>query len=79
MVLDEQPTGSKNGGFLKTSQLHNCGFAYIWYPLMCQLDASEKRLIEENLLLRLFYTSGSLARSVHLMHTCNCVRQKLLV
>jgi hypothetical protein len=29
MVLDEQPTGSKNGGFLKTSQLHKCGFAYI--------------------------------------------------
>jgi hypothetical protein len=29
MVLDEQPTGSKNGGFLKTSQLHNCGFSYI--------------------------------------------------
>jgi hypothetical protein len=34
MVLDEQPTGFKNGGFLKTSQLHKCGFAYIWYPLM---------------------------------------------
>jgi hypothetical protein len=29
MVLDEQPTGFKNGGFLKTSQLHKCGFAYI--------------------------------------------------
>jgi hypothetical protein len=29
MVLDEQPTGSKNGGFLKTSQLNKCGFAYI--------------------------------------------------
>ena len=37
MVLDEQPTGFKNGGFLKTSQLHKCGFAYIWYPL-CQLS-----------------------------------------
>jgi hypothetical protein len=29
MMLDEQPTGFKNGGFLKTSQLHKCGFAYI--------------------------------------------------
>jgi hypothetical protein len=29
MVLDEQPTGFKNGGFVKTSQLHKCGFAYI--------------------------------------------------
>jgi hypothetical protein len=29
MVLDEQPTGFKNGGFLQTSQLHKCGFAYI--------------------------------------------------
>jgi hypothetical protein len=29
MVLDEQPTGFKNGGFLKTSQLHKCGFPYI--------------------------------------------------
>jgi hypothetical protein len=29
MVLDEQPTGFKKGGFLKTSQLHKCGFAYI--------------------------------------------------
>jgi hypothetical protein len=29
MVLDEQPTGSENGGFLKTSQLNKCGFAYI--------------------------------------------------
>jgi hypothetical protein len=24
----------KNGGFFKTSQLSNGGFAYIWYPLM---------------------------------------------
>jgi hypothetical protein len=29
MVLDEQPTGLKNGGFLKTSQLHKFGFSYI--------------------------------------------------
>jgi hypothetical protein len=29
MVLDEQSTGFKNGGFVKTSQLHKCGFAYI--------------------------------------------------
>jgi hypothetical protein len=29
MVLDEQPTGFKKGEFLKTSQLHKCGFAYI--------------------------------------------------
>jgi hypothetical protein len=29
MVRDEQPTGFKNGGFLKTSQLPKCGFAYI--------------------------------------------------
>jgi hypothetical protein len=29
MVLDEQPTSFKNGGFLKTSQLNKCGFAYI--------------------------------------------------
>jgi hypothetical protein len=29
MVLDAQPTGSKNGGFLKTSQLPKCRFAYI--------------------------------------------------
>jgi hypothetical protein len=30
MVIDEQQTGFKNGGFLKTSQLHKyCGFAYI--------------------------------------------------
>jgi hypothetical protein len=29
MVLDEQPTGFRNDGFLKTSQLHKCGFAYI--------------------------------------------------
>jgi hypothetical protein len=29
MVLDEQPKGFKNGGFLKTSQLRKCGFAYI--------------------------------------------------
>jgi hypothetical protein len=29
MVLAERPTGFKNGGFLKTSQLHKCGFAYI--------------------------------------------------
>jgi sensor histidine kinase YesM len=34
MVIDEQQTGFKNVGFLKTSQLHKCGFAYIWYPLM---------------------------------------------
>jgi hypothetical protein len=32
MVLDEKPTGFKNGGFLKTSQLYKCGFAYIQYP-----------------------------------------------
>jgi hypothetical protein len=29
VVLDEHPTGFKNGGFWKTSQLHKCGFAYI--------------------------------------------------
>jgi hypothetical protein len=29
IVRDEQPAGFKNGGFLKTSQLHKCGFAYI--------------------------------------------------
>jgi hypothetical protein len=29
MVIDEQQTGFKNGGFLKNSQLHKCGFAYI--------------------------------------------------
>jgi hypothetical protein len=29
MVLDAQPTGFKNGGFLKTSQLHKWGLAYI--------------------------------------------------
>jgi hypothetical protein len=29
MVIDEQQTGFKNVGFLKTSQLHKCGFAYI--------------------------------------------------
>jgi hypothetical protein len=29
MMIDEQPTGLKNGGFLKTSQLHNDGSAYI--------------------------------------------------
>jgi hypothetical protein len=29
MFLDEQPTGFKNGGVLKTSQLRKCGFAYI--------------------------------------------------
>jgi hypothetical protein len=29
MVIDEQPTGFKNGGFLKTSQLHKGRFAYI--------------------------------------------------
>jgi hypothetical protein len=29
MVLDEQSTGFKDGGFLKTSQLHECEFAYI--------------------------------------------------
>jgi hypothetical protein len=29
MVLDEQPTAFKNGRFLKTSQLHKCGFGYI--------------------------------------------------
>jgi hypothetical protein len=29
MVLDEKPTDFKNGVFLKTSQLHKCGFAYI--------------------------------------------------
>jgi hypothetical protein len=39
MVIDEQPTGFKDGGFLKTSQLHKCGFAYILYPLMW-LDGS---------------------------------------
>jgi hypothetical protein len=26
---DEEPTGLKNGGFFKTNQLHNGGFAYI--------------------------------------------------
>jgi hypothetical protein len=34
MVLDAQPTGFKNGGFLKTSQLNKCRFAYTWYPLL---------------------------------------------
>jgi hypothetical protein len=29
MVIDEQPTGFQIGGFLKTIQLHKCGFAYI--------------------------------------------------
>jgi hypothetical protein len=29
MVIDEQQTGFQNGGFLKPSQLHKCGFAYI--------------------------------------------------
>jgi hypothetical protein len=29
MVIDEQSTGFKNGGFLKTSQLRKSGFAYI--------------------------------------------------
>jgi hypothetical protein len=29
MVIDEQPTGFQSDGFLKTSQLHKCGFAYI--------------------------------------------------
>jgi hypothetical protein len=29
MVIDEQPTGFKNGGFFKTSQLCKCGFGYI--------------------------------------------------
>jgi hypothetical protein len=29
MVIDEQQTGFQYGGFLKTSQLHECGFAYI--------------------------------------------------
>jgi hypothetical protein len=29
MMIDEQPTGFKNGGFLKTSQLNKCRFAYI--------------------------------------------------
>jgi hypothetical protein len=33
-VIDKQPKCFKNGGFLKTSQLHKCGFACIWYPLM---------------------------------------------
>jgi hypothetical protein len=33
-VSDEQPTGFQNCAFLKTSQLHKCVFAYIWYPLM---------------------------------------------
>jgi hypothetical protein len=31
MVIDEQQTGFQYGGFLKNSQLHKCGFAYIWY------------------------------------------------
>jgi hypothetical protein len=34
MVLDEQPTGFKNDGFLETGQLHKCLSAYIWYPLI---------------------------------------------
>jgi hypothetical protein len=29
MVIDDQKTGFKNGRFLKTSQLHKCGFAHI--------------------------------------------------
>jgi hypothetical protein len=29
MVIDEKQTGFINGGFLKTSQLNKCGFAYI--------------------------------------------------
>jgi hypothetical protein len=29
MVIDEQQTGFQYGGFLKNSQLHKCGFAYI--------------------------------------------------
>jgi hypothetical protein len=29
MVLDEQPTGFKNDGFLETGQLHKCLSAYI--------------------------------------------------
>jgi hypothetical membrane protein len=28
ILLDEQPKGFENGGFLKTSQLHKCGFAF---------------------------------------------------
>jgi hypothetical protein len=40
-VLDEQPTGFKNVGFLKTSQLHKCGFAYIQHPLLRHLIESK--------------------------------------
>jgi hypothetical protein len=29
MMIDEQPTGFKNGGFLKNSQLNKCEMAYI--------------------------------------------------
>jgi hypothetical protein len=36
-LLDEQPKGFENGGFLKTSQLHKCGFAF-WYPLLSRLQ-----------------------------------------
>jgi hypothetical protein len=32
-VQDEEPACLKNGGFFKTSQLNNGGFAYIQYPL----------------------------------------------